>query len=226
MLAHHPRFVRIEMPAFEEHGIRDGDFPDVVQEAAALQRREIAFVEVERFAEPRRVVRQALAVAVGARVARFDGRTHAHDHGLGRFEVVGEAFEPDERLDPGVQFGGVERLDQEIVAARFDAFQSIAAIRLRRDDDHRHEARRGLIFEPPAEFEAVAARLDQIDQHEIGGFFGARGEGGVNGRNDRNPMPLTAEQASQESDAAFVIVGHEDLSISDHGDILVQNEGR
>ena len=96
MLAHDARFLRIELAALEEDGIGDGNLADVVEEAAALERAEVAVVEPERRAQFRRVVREPLTVAVGRRIARLDGGAEAENHRLGRFQLVGVAFQPDE----------------------------------------------------------------------------------------------------------------------------------
>jgi hypothetical protein len=39
-------------------------------------------------------------------------------------------------------------------------------------------------------------------------------------------MPFPAEQAAQESRADLVVVGNQDVCVSDHGDMKLQNEGR
>ena len=114
-------------------------------------------------------MRQPLAVAVGRGIARLDGRAHAHDDGLGRLEVVGVPLQADERLNARVQLRGVERLDEEVVAPGLDASQPIAAIRLRCQDHDRDEARGGWFFSLPTEVEALTARRDEIDEHDVGG---------------------------------------------------------
>src|SRR5262245_27196718 len=100
---------------------------------------------------------KALAVTVGERIARFDGGAEAQDHRLGGLQFVGVALETNERLDARVQFGGVERLDEEVVAARLDALQTIGAIRLGGDDDDGYEARGARLLQLTADLEGIAA---------------------------------------------------------------------
>src|SRR5581483_8451690 len=72
MLAHHLRLLGVELAVFEQHAIGNGDLADVVEEAAPLERREIALVEPERPTEPRRVPCEPLTMAVRRRVARLN----------------------------------------------------------------------------------------------------------------------------------------------------------
>ena len=51
MLAHHARLLRIELAALEQHAVGHGDLADVVEKAAALERREVRLVEAERAAQ-------------------------------------------------------------------------------------------------------------------------------------------------------------------------------
>ena len=106
------------LPPFRSTRVRHGDLADVVQKAAALERREIRGVESQRPAHARRIRRQPLAVPLRRRVARLDRRAHAEDDRLGRLEIVGVALQPDQRLDAGVELQRIERLAQEIVGSR------------------------------------------------------------------------------------------------------------
>src|SRR5439155_27021859 len=51
MLAHHPRLVRTERAVFQEDAVWHGNLADVVQKAAALESREVLFVEAHRTSE-------------------------------------------------------------------------------------------------------------------------------------------------------------------------------
>ena len=161
------------LPPFSSTRVGHGDLADVVKKAAALERREVRGVESQRPAHARRIRRQPLAVPLRQRVARLDRRAHAEDDRLGRLEIVGVALQPDQRLDAGVELQRIERLAQEIVGAGQDAFQAIVALRLRGDDHDRHETRRLLLFELTADVEAVAARRDEIEEHDVRRLRGA-----------------------------------------------------
>ena len=199
----------IETAVLEQDGIWHRDLADVVEEPAALERGQILGVETERFAEPRRVVGEALAVAVRAGIARFDRRTETEDDRFGRLELVGEAFQPHERLNARVQLRGIERLDQKVVAAGLDALQSIGAIALRGDDHDRHEARRRFLLQAAAHVEAFAARRDEIDEHEIG----RRGPAGIerlaSGQHHRDVVSFFRQDPLQKPSAGLVVVGYE-----------------
>jgi hypothetical protein len=89
MLAHDARLLRIERAVIEQHRIGDGNLPDVVEKAAALERSEIAAIQSERGAQFRGVVGEALTMPVRRGIARFDRGAQAEDHRLRRFELVG-----------------------------------------------------------------------------------------------------------------------------------------
>ncbi len=144
-----------------------------MQEPAALERAEIGGVEAERDPKLGRVMRQPLAMPVGRRVARFDGGAKAENHRLRRFEFVGVALQAHERLDARVQLHWIERLVEKFVAPGFDPAQTIGAVRLCRHDHDRDEPRGRLLFELAAHFETMAARRDEIDQHEVRRVGGA-----------------------------------------------------
>jgi hypothetical protein len=171
-------------------------------------------------------MRETLAVAIGRRIARLDCGAHAEDHGLGRFKLVGVAFQADERLDPRMQFRGIEGLDEKIVAAGLDPVQPVAAIRLRRDNHDRNKARYTLTLQLAAKLETVTARCHEVDEHEIGCVMHARlqrsGHGGYHG----HLMPFAGEQTPQKSCARLIIVRDQDVSRSVHGEPGLQNKGR
>ena len=105
----------------------------------------------------------------------------------------------------------VEGFAHEVVGACVDAGQALVAIVLRRDDDDGNEARLGLILEPPAHVEPVAARRNQIDDHEIRRIRGALGEHLIRGRDHRHMVPLAQQEPLQESRADLVVVGDENV---------------
>ena len=69
----HQRVLGARQLAFlEQHPIGNRDLADVVEERAAVERVEIVAVEIQRRAERGRVLREAVAVILGVRIARFD----------------------------------------------------------------------------------------------------------------------------------------------------------
>src|ERR1700682_1312733 len=116
-------------------------------------------------------------------VAGLDRGAHTENDRLGRLELVGVAFQTDQRLDARVQFESVERLDDEIVGPRLETFEAIVTLRLRGDDDHWHQSSRRLLFETPADIEAVPTWCNEVEQHQVGCPSGA-GWNDVVGRAD------------------------------------------
>ena len=124
-------------------------------------------VEIEVPAERGRVVGQALAVPLGARIARFDDPPERQEQRFGRLEIVGEAFEPHQRSDARLQFLGVDRLVEEVVGASVEAVEARLALLRAADQHHRRQARIGAAFQLGADVEPRDARHHDVEQHEI-----------------------------------------------------------
>src|SRR5436309_3784692 len=103
MLAHHPRLLGVERAALEQHAIGDGDLADVVQEAAALERGEIAIAKAKRAAERDAVRGEPLAMPARRRIARLDGGAEAENQRLDRLELVRVELQAYERADARAQ---------------------------------------------------------------------------------------------------------------------------
>ena len=125
MLAHDARLLRVELAALEQHAVGHRDFPDVVQEATAIERAKVRFVEAERTAERGRVCRKTLAMSARVRVARFNRRAQSQNHRFRGFELVGISLQTDEGANARVQLRHIEGLADEIVGAGIDPIQTI-----------------------------------------------------------------------------------------------------
>jgi hypothetical protein len=104
---------------------------------------------------------------------------------------------------------GIERLAQEIVGAGEDTLEAIVALRLRGDDDDRHETRRRLLFESAANVEAVASRRHEIEEHDIRRLRRAGRQHLVGGANHRHVMSFAGQQTVQEPGTDVVVIGDE-----------------
>ena len=91
----HPRiFLGSERARLEQDGVGQRDLADVVKVAAASERHQVVLGEAAGGVPCRDgILRQALAVALGVGVARFDHRRHAAQDRFGRVEIVREALE-------------------------------------------------------------------------------------------------------------------------------------
>src|SRR5262245_31764289 len=65
-------FLGREPPGLEEQTVGNAELSNVMKKAAALERREILFFQPKLNPERRGVSREALAVAIRRRIARFD----------------------------------------------------------------------------------------------------------------------------------------------------------
>jgi hypothetical protein len=101
-----------------------------------------------------------------------------------------------------VQFRRLERLGDEIIASRLDARQSIAAVGFRGHDDDWNQPRRGLRFERATEVRAMAARRDEIDEHEVGRIRDARVHDGITAGDHEHAMPFGRERAMRHTSSA------------------------
>ena len=202
MLAHDQRFLRIERAALEQHVIGNRDLADVVEEAAAAERFQVAGRQAERAAKSGRVARQTLAMALRRRIARFDGRAESEHHRFGRLELIGVALQPHQRSDPCAELHRIERLAEEVVGAGFDASKALAPIGLRRDDDDRDQPRAVVILEDPADFEALTLR-QQVQHDEIRRVAGAQHRAPVAGcsHTARGARPWRADREADRRSA-------------------------
>ncbi len=167
MPLHQLELFRRQLARLEQHGVRNADLADVVQVAAAVQRVQIVGRETQRPAEQDGVSRQALAVAVGVRVARLDGQRQRHERGLGGVERVDQVLHPRERCHARAQLVRVDRLRQELVGARLDPLDAIGHVRQPGHQDHRRQPRGGIGLEPAADLEAVQVRHPDVEEDDV-----------------------------------------------------------
>ncbi len=121
MEAHHVPLGVAEQTAFEQDGIGDTDFTDVVQVSAAKQRELIVFGQSDGLGQRNAVGGQAFAMPSGIAVALFHRLSQGEKNGFGFLERIGERLVAQHGADAGADQLGLERLDQEIVGAGLEA---------------------------------------------------------------------------------------------------------
>ena len=206
MLLHQLELVARERRRLEQQGVGDADLADVVQVAAAIERREILGGPAERGSERDGIVRQPLAVAVGVLVARFDDERQAPEDALGGIEVVGVLLEADERRDPGLQLLGVEGLADEVVGARLQAADLVLAGVQPGDERDRNEPRLGRLFELRADLEAVGAGHLDVEQHQVDVQVAKRGDRLGPGGHRHDLIAITLQQPLEQCAVDLFIV--------------------
>ena len=153
---------------FEQHPIGNGDLADVVDKAAAIKRVEIRPFEIQVLAQRDRVLGQALAMTLGARIARLDDAPQREEERLGRLQIVGETLQPHQRTDARVQLLGIDRLVEKVVGAGVEARQARLAFLLTADQHDGRQARLRIPLELGAHIETRDPRHHDVEQHEIG----------------------------------------------------------
>ena len=71
----------------------------------------------------------------------------------------------------------------------------------------------------------MPSRSDEVDEYEIGHLDFARLQSTFNRVDNRDPVSLTAEQPSEESDARLIVVGYENVGVMDHGPTKLLEDG-
>jgi len=97
--AHHRPLIVGERAGFEEDGIGDGDFADVVQETTAMEGQQLRARQAQRRAEEHAGDRQSLAMAAGTLVALLDGLGERKQDRFGLLERIDGGLVAQHRAD-------------------------------------------------------------------------------------------------------------------------------
>ena len=148
-------------------------------------------------------------MALGVGIAGLDRQGEAENDRFGRLEVVGVAFEPEQRADAGAQFPGVERLAEEIVGPGGNTLDAVLARVHARDHDHRDEARERVLFQAPAHLESVDVGEADVEQDEIRRLAVDGFERRQPGARSAHHVPLGLEHLGDEGQVRLLIVNGE-----------------
>ena len=222
MPLHQRAFGSRQLPFLEQHAIGDADLADVVQERAAVQRIEIAAIEVQLRAERRRVGRQPLAVPFRVGIARLDDASEREEQRFGRLEVVGQALDANQRAHARVQLLGVDRLVEEIVGAGADGVDARRALLHAAHEHDGREARVGRPFHRRADVDAGDLRHHDVEQHEIRTLAVDRFERLVSVHRGDDGVACALEQPPHRRQVRLVVIDHEDASAGPHADAKLQ----
>ena len=161
MLAKKIFFLGGERPFLQENRIGHRNLSDVVNDAGAAKRGDLFGFEAQARAEKRGNFREALAVAVSGRIARFDAAREAEKNGFGIFEFVGVIFQAQQRTRAREKLVEVDRLAEEIVRACVDSLNAIGSGRQSGDQNYGREPRFGHGLDLPANFETTRGRASR-----------------------------------------------------------------
>ena len=126
MLLHDGPFFVGQIRSLFQNVIGNRDLPQVMQISAPAQRHNRFFIQAEMPSQVAGILRQAFAVAFGIGIAALHAQAQRAQHRLRCFQFVGELLELEQRLDPGKQFLGENRLVQKVVGARLDSPQLVS----------------------------------------------------------------------------------------------------
>ncbi len=115
--AHDVPLFGVQNAAFEEHGIGDADLADVVQIAAAKQRRQVGLRKAHGLAQHDGSDSQPLAMPAGMRIAMLDGLRQREQNGLGFFERIDQRLVAKHGADARAHHRRMQRLDEKFVGA-------------------------------------------------------------------------------------------------------------
>jgi hypothetical protein len=73
-----------------------------------------------------------------------------------------------ERVDPGIQLGEIERLGQVVVGAGIEALDARIDLAARRENEHRHRC--STPSQAPQDLETVDTRQSEIEDHQVIGL--------------------------------------------------------
>src|SRR6202142_4778079 len=93
MLFHDPGFFSIQRSGLGENGLRDSNFPDVVDQSAYFQCVEIVLAQPETLSKTHRIVGDPCAMPSLKRITSFDGLRKGKDNGLRLFVDIGLKLE-------------------------------------------------------------------------------------------------------------------------------------
>ena len=196
----------------EQDRIGDADLADVVQVAAAIERRDLVFREAERPAERDREPGESLAVAVGVGIARVDRQRQALEDGFGRLEVVGVALEAHQRREPRVELLGIERLGEKVVGADVNPAHAVLARVQAGNEDHRHQPGSRHHLQPRAHLEAVEPRQPDVEQDDVD-VDPLEQRQRLFAVGQRDDVVFAAEETGQQLSIRFLVVDNENAGL-------------
>ncbi len=118
MAPHHVPFLGVQLALFKENCVRNGDLADVVEIAAAIERRQVLTWQPQRLAQHHRCHRQPLAMFSGVLIAMLNSLRQRQQNSFGLFQRIDQALIAQHRAHPRAHYGGMQRLDQKLVGAR------------------------------------------------------------------------------------------------------------
>jgi hypothetical protein len=213
MLAHHLYFFRRERARLQQNRIRNGDFAYVMNDSGPPQSLDRVFLQAQALAEPRRHLRQAFAVSVSIRVARFDASRQREENRLCVFEFVGVVLETQERASAREKFAEIERLAEKIVRSGVDAFDAVLGGGKPGDEHDGRQAGFGRAFDLPAHFETIHAGHYDVEEDHVRAKRGAFDERGFSVVHFTHVEAFAAQQQLERKAGGQFVIDDQDFAI-------------
>src|SRR5581483_7056111 len=106
-----------------------------------------------------------MALRIG--IASFYAESQGAQNGYGRFELVGELFELEQRFHAGKEFFGKDRFIQEIVSASFNAAEFVLAVTQAGDEHHGNQAGGRIVLDLAADLIPRLSGHNDIEQNQV-----------------------------------------------------------
>ena len=145
------------------------------------------------------------AADAAGQVGHQDAVTAGLQRGSEQRTRVGEA---EVGLDTGAHHGGVDRLDDEVDGAEFEATCLVAGVVMRRDEDDGNVTRQRVGLELAANLEAIHARHHDVEQDQVGPVLAAdlQGLGAAQGLEH---AVIRRERLVEHLDVERLVVDHQ-----------------
>jgi hypothetical protein len=117
--------------------------------------------------------------------------------------VTASVGAPEDRLDPGNHFAGVERLGHVVVRTQAQCEQLVGVVDAGGEHEHGHVA---VPVQLPEDLEAVETRQHEVEDHQVGSLLAGEGERlqAVTGGHDVQTVTLQV-RAEDVHDARLIV---------------------